>query len=284
MQFSTGIGGVILDDKDRVVMRMFRNPKTHRLWFLEIPRIPIKALHTFVSNHDLAKLRHHCLGHSHPNAVIKFLRVHESISLSRRDFLPCDSCAMGKLSQSPAVTPFHRAPGVLNVIHIDILGLIHPQTPSGSRYILTFIEDHTPHNEIYLLKHKSDAFETFKEYKMMMERRMEANIVKLKSDRGGEYSSTEFLCYLKSCGVTTKRGPAKWPQANSVSERFNFTLLSKIRTQLIESGLPLNLCGEAAKYSSLQINSTPTKSLDLDIPLQRLESLTPTHVHPFNFD
>lgn len=241
-------------------------------------------MHTSVSKESLAHLWHMRLGHSHPDSVIKFLHVHKNLSLSRKDFSPCDSCAMGKLSQSPATSPFYRAPGVLHLIHSDILGPIHPPTSSGAKYILTFVNDYTRYNTIYLLKCKSEAFEKFKNYKSLMENRMGTKIIKLKSDRGGEYSSNEFLKFLQSHGILIKRGPADRTQANSVSERFNLTILSKIRSQLIELGLPLHLWGEAAVYSSLQINCNPTKSLEFDIPLRRIEELTPTHFHLFDFE
>lgn len=110
-----------------------------------------RALHTTTSNCDLAKSRHSLLGHSHPDTVIKFLRVFNSISSTQQDFHPCESCVMGKLHQSPATSSFHRAPATLNLVHTDILGLIHPPTPSGARYILTFIDDSTQYNVIYLL-------------------------------------------------------------------------------------------------------------------------------------
>lgn len=274
--------GVILNSSDKVVLRLRRNMGTQRLWFIEQPLPSFNALSAHTSNSDLAKLWHSRLGHSHPDAVIKFLNVHRNISLTRRDFSECDSCAMGKLSQSPSTIPFHRSTGVLHLIHSDLIGPISPPTSSGARYILTFIDDHTRHNVIYLLKNKSQTFDKFKEYKSMIEKRMSTNIVKLKTDRGREYSSTIFLEYLQTCGIQIERGPADRPQANSVSERFNLTLLSKIRSQLIESGLPLHLWGEAAVYSSLQINCTPSKAVDFNIPIRLLEDSTPTHCHPFD--
>lgn len=191
---------------------------------------------------------------------------------------------MGKLAQSPATSPFHRSPGVLNLIHSDVLGPIHPPTPSGAKYFLPFIDDHTRNNVIYLLRNKPQAPDKFKEYKMMMEKQMSVPIIKLKSDRGGEYSSTSFLEYLQSCGIQIERGPADRPQANSLSERFNRTILSKIRSHLIEAGLPLNLWGEAANCLNLQINCTPSKFIDFEIRIRLLEGLTPTHIHPFDVD
>lgn len=55
-----------------------------------------------------------------------------------------------------------------------------------------------------------------------------------------------------------------------------------MRSQLLQSGLPLHLWGELAIYCSLQINCSPTIALQHHSPLQTLESLIPGHLHPFD--
>lgn len=116
----------------------------------------------------------------------------------------------------------------------------------------------------------------------MIEKQTGRSIVKLKSDRGGEYSSNEFLEYLQTEGIQTERGPAQRPMANAVAERFNRTMLGRIRSQLHQSGLPLSLWGELAIYCSHQINSTPSKAIDNLTPIHLYQSLIPTHTHPFS--
>lgn len=113
-----------------------------------------------------------------------------------------------------------------------------------------------------------------------MENQTGRKIVKLKTDHGGEYSSDAFFSYLLSEGIQTERGPAHRPMANSISERFNLSIIMKIRTQLVQSGLPLPLWGELAHYCSYQINCTPSRSLDGKITLDFFNSLIPTHKHP----
>lgn len=115
-----------------------------------------------------------------------------------------------------------------------------------------------------------------------MERKLNLKIGVLKSDRGGEYSSNDFIQLLKNEGILTERGPAHWPTANGFAERVNQTLLKRLRTQLIQSGLPLSLWGELAKYSCIQINSSPHNALGMRTPQSLIESLTQSHVHPFD--
>lgn len=152
------------------------------------------------------------------------------------------------------------------------------------KYILSFIDDHTRFNTIFLLKHKCEAQEKFKQYQSFIELKTGARIGKLKSDRGGEYSSLSFMDYLRSQGIEEEKGPANRPPANSVSERFFRTLLGRIRTQLVQSGLPSFLWGELAMYSSLQINSSPSRTIDHQTPLRLFHSLCKGHIHPFDFN
>lgn len=71
--------------------------------------------------------------------------------------------------------------------------------------------------------------------------------------------------------------------ANSVAERFNLTLLSRMRSQLAQCGLPLALWGELAIYSSHQINCSPSKTINFRTPMDMMVSVTPSHSHPFDY-
>ncbi|KAI3711037.1 hypothetical protein L2E82_40840 [Cichorium intybus] len=68
---------------------------------------------------------------------------------------------------------------------------------------------------------KSDTFEKFKEFKNEAEKQLGRKIKMLRSDRGGEYLSIEFLDYLKECGIVSQLSPPRTPQLNGVAERRN---------------------------------------------------------------
>lgn len=177
--------GYLFDSNRRIVLRMIRDPRLDRLWHPNV--MPThSAFSTTTSRADQATLWHRRLGHAHPDAIIHHLRENHNISLSRKDFAPCDSCAMGKLPQSPSTSPFIRSSHVLDVIHSDLLGPISPPTKSGARYIMTFIDDHTRYNTCYLLNSKDEAYDKFKKFKSLIENQTGRTIVKLKTDRGGE--------------------------------------------------------------------------------------------------
>ena len=54
---------------------------------------------------------------------------------------------------------------------------------------------------MYLVKYKSETFEKFKEFRQEVEKQLGKSIKVLRSDRGGEYLSLEFLGYLRDNGI-----------------------------------------------------------------------------------
>ena len=98
----------------------------------------------------------------------------------------------------------------------------------GYRYFLTFIDDLRRYGYIYLMKHKSETFEKFKEFQSEVENHHNKKIKFLRSDCGGEYLSYGFGLHLKQCGIVSQLTPPRTPQRNGVSERRNRTLLDMV--------------------------------------------------------
>ena len=69
------------------------------------------------------------------------------------------------------------------------------------RYFLTFTYDLSRYGYIYLMKHKYETFEKFKEFQSEVENHCNKKIKFLRSDRGGEYLSYEFGLHSKQCVV-----------------------------------------------------------------------------------
>ena len=81
----------------------------------------------------------------------------------------------------------------------------------GYHYFLTFIDDLSRYGYIYLMKHKSETFENFKEFQSEVENHHNKKIKFLRSDRGDEYLSYEFGIQLKQCGIISQLMPLGTP-------------------------------------------------------------------------
>ena len=90
-----------------------------------------------------------------------------------------------------------RASQKLELIHADICGPISPESDSGKRYILCFIDDFSRKSWVFLLAKKSEALNCFKRFKIMVEKVILMFVRYLRTDRGGEFTSNEFNEFYK---------------------------------------------------------------------------------------
>ena len=70
-------------------------------------------------------------------------------------------------------------------------------THGGYRYFLTFTNDLSRYGYVYLMKHKSETFEKFKQFQSEVEDHRDNKIKSLRCDHRGEYLSYEFGIHLK---------------------------------------------------------------------------------------
>jgi hypothetical protein len=135
-------------------------------------------------------------------------------------------------------------------------------TRNGYSYFITFTDDYSRYGYVYLMRHKSESFEKFKEFKAEVENQLNKSIKALRSDRGGEYLSYEFITYLKECGIVSQLTPPGTPQWNGVSERRNRTLLDMVRSMMSNATLPKSFWGYALETAARTINMVPSKSVE----------------------
>lgn len=171
----------------------------------------------------------HCrLGHINKNRMQK-LQKNGLLKTNENDsFDVCESCLQGKMTKAPFSGTNERAKDLLGIIHSDVCGPFKPITRNGERYFITFTDDYSRYGYVYLLRHKHESFEMFKIFKNEVENQLNKTIKILRTDRGGEYLSSEFQEYLRSCGIVSQLNSPGTPQHNGVSERRNRTLMDMV--------------------------------------------------------
>ena len=101
----------------------------------------------------------------------------------------CEPCLMGNMTKTPFSETMERAIDLLEIIHTDVCGLMNIKAHSRYHYFLIFTDDLSRYEYIYLMKHKSETFEKFKEFQSEVENHHNKKIKFLRSDRGDEYLS-----------------------------------------------------------------------------------------------
>ncbi|KAM2750779.1 hypothetical protein EV2_000013 [Malus domestica] len=98
-----------------------------------------------------------------------------------------------------------------NDTKISVCGPVSTTSRGGFSYYITFTDDYSQFGYVYLMKYNSESFEKFKEFKNEVEKQTGKQIKILRSNRGGEYGSNEFLDYLKECGIISQWTPPGTP-------------------------------------------------------------------------
>ena len=76
----------------------------------------------------------------------------------------CEPCLMGKMTKTSFPGTMERATDVWEIIHTDVCGQMSVDTRGGYHHFLTFTYDLSRYGYIYLMKHKSETFEKFKDF------------------------------------------------------------------------------------------------------------------------
>nr|GFA89429.1 zinc finger, CCHC-type [Tanacetum cinerariifolium] len=127
----------------------------------------------------------------------------------------------------------------------------------------------------YFLTLKDQAFSTFKEFRQQIEIEMRMKLRMLRTDRGGEFTSNEFIKYCKENGIAQQLTAPYSPQQNGVVERKNRTVLSTTRSMMKAMKLPSTFWAEAVKHAIYILNRVPTRALVDKTPYEALYNRKP---------
>ena len=130
----------------------------------------------------------------------------------------CESCLEGKMTKRPFKAKGNCATIQLELVHTDVSGPMSVQAQGEYEYFITFTDDYSRYGYVYHMRHKSEAFDKFQEYKAEAKKQLDVHIKQLRSDRGGEYLSGEFKSYLAQEGIISQLSSPRTPQLNGVSE------------------------------------------------------------------
>lgn len=239
-----------------------------------------QCLHT--SSQNLSQLWHRRYGH----LSYKGLKTLQNKEMVRG--LPkfpvsnelCTDCIIGKHHRDPIPKKSSwRASQVLDLIHADICGPITPISNSNKRYTLCFIDDFSRKSWMYYLVEKSEALFHFKCFKKMVENETGLAIKCLRTDRGGEFTSTDFNKFCQENGIKRQLTTAYTPQQNGVAERKNRTVMNMVRAMLSDKKIPKSFWPEAVNWSNYVLNRCPTVAVIDVTPEEAWSGMKPCVEH-----
>jgi hypothetical protein len=107
----------------------------------------------------------HCrLGHISEKRIKKFHSDGLLTSLDFESYETCEACLLGKMTKTPFIGFFERESDLLELIHTDVCGPMSTTARGAFQYFIAFTDDLSRYGYVYLMKHKSETFEKFKEF------------------------------------------------------------------------------------------------------------------------
>lgn len=79
-------------------------------------------------------------------------------------------------------------------------------------YFATFTEDFSRKVWVYVLKRKVDVFNTFKQFRAMIEKKTRKTTKCLRTNSGGDFTCLEFEKYCKEVGIMRHKTTVYTPQ------------------------------------------------------------------------
>ena len=257
----------VYDGKGKLLMKVRKS--TNRLYKVIIKDEKSTCLLTKAEENSW--LWHARLGHVNFPAIILMSKNKMALGLPEITHPKsiCEGCLMSKQTRRPfpSQTDF-TAKERLELVHGDICGPISPPTLTGNKYFLLFVDDFSRAMWVYMIKSKDEAFSCFKKFRVLVEKESKQEIKVLRTDRGGEFCSNEFVKYCEDVGIVRHYTAPYSPQQNGVVERRNRTVVAMGRSLLKERDMPSYMWAEAIRHAVYLLNRLPTRAVSGETPYE----------------
>ena len=231
-------------------------------------------------------LWHKKLGHMNTNGLTRLVNaevVRGVPELERQTDTVCGRCCQGKQVkvQHKQISEI-RSKGILELVHMDLMGPITPDSIAGKKYIFVLVDDFSRYTWVDFLRNKSDALESLRILALQLKQE-KGGIVQIKSDHGGEFQNEEFDKFCHSQGIKHQYAAPRTPQQNGEVERKNITLQEMSRAMLCGNSVPSGFWAEAIATACYVINRVYVKPNTKTTPYEVFKGKTPnlSHMHVF---
>ena len=114
----------------------------------------------------------------------------------------CGECMKGKQTKS-----FHkkvkeiRTTKSLDLLHMDLIGLMHTKSRGDKRYVLVVVDDFSKYSFVSFLKEKLKTIEHLKSLFNRIQVEIGHPIVRIRSDRMRKFDNVDLDLFCKSKGI-----------------------------------------------------------------------------------
>ncbi|CAI7872259.1 unnamed protein product, partial [Closterium sp. NIES-54] len=166
---------------------------------------------------------------------------------------PCLPCVEGWQRATPHSSSFPPTTAPLQTLHMDVWGPARVSGQGRECYFLLVVDDYTRYTMVFPLRSKGKNLP----------------VLRLYSDRGGEFSSDLLRDFCRGEGITQSFMLPASPQQNEIAEHRIGLVMEVARTSMIHAAAPHFLWPFAVRYAAHQLNLWPRVSLPETSPTLR---------------
>ncbi|CAI5949527.1 unnamed protein product [Closterium sp. NIES-65] len=178
----------------------------------------------------------------------------------------CVPCVEGRLRATPHSSHFPPTEAPLQTLHMDVWGPAPVRGQGYERYFLLVVDDYSRYTTVLPLRSKGAVTEVLidwiREARLQLRRSFGSDfpVLRLHSDRGGEFSSRLLQDYCRAQGIRQTFTLPDSPQQNGIAERRIGMVMDVARTSMMHAATPHFLWPFAVRYATHQLNLHPRVS------------------------
>ncbi|CAI7739199.1 unnamed protein product [Closterium sp. NIES-53] len=188
---------------------------------------------------------------------------------------PCLPCDEGRQRAAPHSSSFPPTTATLQTLYMDVWGPARVSGQGRERYFLLVVDDYTRYTTVFPLRSKGEVSTVLIPWIHTVRLQLSAlfdqdlPVLRLHSDRGGEFSSDLLRDFCRGEGITQPFTLPDSPQQNGIAERRIGLVMEVARTSMIHAAAPHFLWPFAVRYAAHQLNLWPRVSLPETSPTLR---------------
>ncbi|CAI7882030.1 unnamed protein product [Closterium sp. NIES-53] len=188
---------------------------------------------------------------------------------------PCITCVEGRQHAAPHASSFPPTTAPLQTLHMDVWGPAHVTGQGRERYFLQVVDDYSKYTMVFPLRIKGQVVDVLipwiRAVRLQLRERFSTDlpILRLHSDRGGEFSSNLSREFCRGEGILQSFTLPESSQKNGIAEHRIGLVMEVIRTSMIHAAAPHFLWSFAVPYAAHQLNLWPHVSLAETSPTLR---------------
>ncbi|CAI7838533.1 unnamed protein product [Closterium sp. NIES-54] len=181
----------------------------------------------------------------------------------------------GRQRAAPHSSAFPPIEAPLQTLHMDVWGPARVRGQGHERYFLLVVDDYSRYTTVFPLRSKGDVTEVLIDWIRAARLQLresfgsEFPVLRLHSDRGGEFSSARLGAFCCAQGIRQTFTLPASPQQNGIAERRIGMVMDVARTSMIHAAAPHFLWPFAVQYAAHQLNLQPRVSVPETSPTLR---------------